>query len=553
MDITTAERLDQSRRSAAARPAMLAELEHVPFDVLVIGGGITGCGVARDATMRGLSVALVERDDFGGGTSSRSSRLVHGGLRYLEHGELHLVFESSRERRTLMRIAPHLVRSLRFVWPVYEHARVPRWKLGAGLFLYDALSLFRNVSNHKRLDTQGLLALEPGLKRDGLLGGAAYFDARTDDIRLTLANACAAASGGATVANHVEVRGIESGFGATAVDTLTGRTLRISARAIVNATGPWSDSLRKMADPAARITLRRTKGAHISVPRRKVANVGAITALSPADGRVLFVLPDGDRTIVGTTDNDYDGPADAVRATSNDIAYLLDAANAYFPDARLTTADVIAAWAGIRPLVADGGADPGRVSREHAIAWSAPRFLTVSGGKLTTYRSMAAEVVDHVTRFLDRQSRAHAATDRVVLPGGDIATLDEELATARSVTLLSTQSDHLVYSYGSAWRDVWALAQADSTLTAPIAPHLPYITAELRYAVEHEMALTLADLLIRRTHIAFETPDHGMSVAPVAARIVAPLLKWGSDRIADEIKSYEREAVRIFGAKESRE
>ena len=546
MDITTAERQDQSRRSAAARATMLTELEHVPFDLLVIGGGITGCGVARDATMRGLTVALVERDDFGSGTSSRSSRLVHGGLRYLEHGELHLVFESSRERSALLRIAPHLVRPLRFVWPVYEHARVSRWKLGAGLFLYDALSLFRN-SRHRRLSTQEMLALEPALKRDGLLGGATYFDARTDDIRLTLANACAAAAGGATVANHVEVRGIESGYGATAVDTLTGRTLRISARAIVNATGPWSDSLRRLADPTARMTLRRTKGAHISVPRRKVANINAITLLAPADGRVMFVLPDFDRTIIGTTDNDYDGPTDAVRASPQDITYLLDAANAFFPDARLTTADVIGAWAGIRPLIADGGSDPGAISREHSISWSAPRFLTVSGGKLTTYRSMAAEVVDAVTRFLDRHARVQAATDAIPLPGGAIDSLDEELATARSVTLLSTQSDHLVYAYGSAWRDVWALAQSDATLMAPLAPHLPYVAAELRYAVEHEMAQTLADLLIRRTHIAFETPDHGVSVAPAAARIVAPLLRWHTDRVNEEIKRYASEAEKIFG------
>ncbi|MGH7720687.1 MAG: glycerol-3-phosphate dehydrogenase [Gemmatimonadaceae bacterium] len=518
----------------------------MPFDVLVIGGGITGCGVARDASLRGLRVALVERDDFGSGTSSRSSRLVHGGLRYLEHGELHLVFESSRERRTLMRIAPHLVRPLRFVWPVYERARVPRWKLGAGLFLYDALSLFRNVSSHSRLDAPEVMALEPALRQEGLLGGATYFDAHTDDVRLTLANALDAAMHGATVTNHVEVKGVESGFGAAAVDKLTGRTLRIPARAIVSAAGPWSDAVRRLGEPSARPALRRTKGAHIAVPRTRLLNANALTLLSPADGRVMFVIPDGDRAIIGTTDTDYDGPADGVRATRQDVTYLLDAANAFFPGAHLTPNEVISAWAGIRPLVADGGDDPGSISREHAIAWTAPRFLTVTGGKLTTYRAMAAEVVDAITRFLDREARPRAATDTMPLPGGDITSLAEEYATARSVTLLGPESDHLVRSYGSAWRDVWGIAQSDAALAARIAPPLPYLGAELRYAVEREMALTLADLLIRRTHIAFETRDHGVSVAPTAARIAAPLLRWTTEQIEEELKRYGEAVRRIF-------
>ncbi len=239
--------------SAHARRAALELLSHARFDVLIIGGGITGAGVARDAAMRGLRTALVERDDFASGTSSRSSRLIHGGLRYLEHGWLHLVFESSRERRTLMRIAPHLVRPLAFTWPVYDEARVPLWKLGAGLMVYDALALFRNLGgNHRRLLPAEVLELEPAIRRDGLHGGARYFDASTNDVRLTLANVRAAVDEGATVMNHAEVRTLRRAgshvTGAHVVDRITGKGVDVTARAVVNATGPWSDSIRRMVD-----------------------------------------------------------------------------------------------------------------------------------------------------------------------------------------------------------------------------------------------------------------------------------------------------------------
>ena len=416
---------------------MLVELERALFDVLVIGGGITGAGIARDAAMRGLSVALVERDDFGSGTSSRSSRLVHGGLRYLEHGDFHLVFESSRERRILLRIAPHLVRPQAFIWPVYEDARVPAWKLAAGLFVYDALSLFRNVGPGRRLDVGTILEMEPAIRQAGLVGGARYFDAATDDSRLTLANARAAAEAGAAVANHVEVHELmtERGAvrGAVAIDTLTGRRIPIAARAVVNASGPWSDSIRRLADPHATQSLRRSKGVHVAVPRARVGNQGALTILSPIDGRVMFILPAGPLTIVGTTETDYSGPADRVRATPDDLTYLLRSANAYFPHARLTPEDVVSVWAGIRPLVASNGdGEPGSTSREHAITWTSPGLVTVSGGKLTTYRSMAVEVVDEVVRSAGLRTRGRAATHRVPLPGGDFASLIAKLTAAQS-------------------------------------------------------------------------------------------------------------------------
>ena len=550
-----AQRLHVTRPfSASARRAALDLLSHARFDVLIIGGGITGAGIARDAAMRGLRTALVERDDFASGTSSRSSRLIHGGLRYLEHGWLHLVFESSRERRTLMRIAPHLVRPLAFTWPVYDEARVPLWKLGAGLMVYDALALFRNMGgNHRRLLPDDVLELEPALRRDGLRGGARYFDASTNDVRLTLANVRAAVDEGATAMNHAEVRMLRRAgshvTGAHVIDRITGKGVDVTARAVVNATGPWSDSIRRMVDPHASTGLRGTKGVHIAVPRDRVGNRDALTILSAIDGRVMFVLPAGPFTIVGTTDTDYAGPIDDVRASRADVEYLLRSANAYFLGAQLTASDVVAAWAGIRPLVAGRGGDPGSTSREHAITWTAPGLLSVTGGKLTTYRSMAASVVDQVVRALGATGPA-APTHEVALPGGDMASFAEEVQIATATIGIAPLADHLVRMYGTGWRAVWTIVGSNTALSAPVVPTLPYIVAELSYAVEQEMALTLGDLLIRRLHVAYETRDHGIAAAPAAARAVGPLLGWSESDYAAQLGAYREEVARIFGIAE---
>ncbi|HTE47383.1 MAG TPA: glycerol-3-phosphate dehydrogenase/oxidase, partial [Gemmatimonadaceae bacterium] len=372
----------------------LEALQHQAFDLLVIGGGITGCGIARDASLRGLSVALVEKDDFASGTSSRSSRLIHGGVRYLEHGHLHLVFESSAERRRLLRLAAHLVRPLAFTWPVYAGDRIPRWKLGAGLLAYDALALFRNVARHKRLDRDGVLAREPMLRHDGLLGGARYYDAATNDARLTLANALAAAESGATVVNHATVMTLlfHDGrvAGARVQDSLTEQSVEVRARIVVNATGPWSDDVRRLDAARTREhaprspAVRGSKGTHIAVPRERLGNRDALTLSSPLDGRVMFALPAGRCAIVGTTDGYTSAAADEVRATNEDVNYLLDSANSFFPSARLTTNDVVSAWAGIRPLLPTAADNPGSVSREHAVTTSDHGLISITGGKLTT-------------------------------------------------------------------------------------------------------------------------------------------------------------------------
>ena len=534
------------------RRRQLGMLAREEFDLLVVGGGITGCGIARDGALRGLRVGLVEKDDFASGTSSRSSRLVHGGLRYLEHGFLHLVFEASAERRRLLRLAPHLVRPLEFLWPVYAGARVPQWKLSAGLTLYDALALFRNVGSHRRLSVRQISAREPQLKREGLVGGARYFDASTDDARLTLANAIGARDAGAVVLNHARVTDLlvqnSAQRGARVHDTLGGASIDVHARIIVNATGPWSDELHRLGAEGVppRTEIRGSKGVHIAIARERVGNHGALTLLAPNDQRVMFVLPSGRLTVIGTTDTFTDAHPDDVRASTADVAYLLDAANSFFPAARLTSADVVSAWAGIRPLIAAGveNADASNASREHAISNSANGVVSITGGKLTTYRVMAAEVLDIVASRLGKGAQRRAPTRNASLPGGNLAYIDEAIAAAQRVTADSELAVHLVRSYGSRWSAV-----ADE-IAAPGGAErlagLPYTIGEMRYGVRCEMAYTLADLLVRRTHLAFETRDHGKQSAEQVARAVAALLSWNDRDVAAAVEAYGRDVDRIF-------
>lgn len=531
------------------RTAQIVRLGQRRFDVLVVGGGITGAGIARDAARRGLDAALVERDDFASGTSSRSSRLVHGGVRYLEHGHLRLVFESSHERRVLLQLAPHLVHPLRFTWPVYEGSRIPLWKLRAGLALYDLLALFRNVAPHHGLSADGVTEAEPLLARDGLRGGAQYFDAATDDARLTLATLLDAAVSGATVLNHADVTGLRfaSGrvHGATVIDKLAGRALDISASCVVNATGPWTDGLRQMEDPAAEPAVLGSKGVHIAVPAARVGNRGAVTLLAN-DGRVMFVLPAGPCTIIGTTETPTNEPPGEVRAARADVDYLLASANRAFPQAALTAEDVIAAWAGIRPLASLGhGGDANSASREHLVETGAAGMITVTGGKLTTYRVIARDVVDVAFRALGRRP-PRVRTDLIALAGGDIRDLDAEIAAARAATGTDDVAAGLVRAYGGAWHQVWSRVGGTATLGARLVKGLPYIGAQVAHAVEAEFACTVADVLVRRLHVAFETRDHGASIAPRVATLMAPLLGWTDRGVEEALADYATEVARIF-------
>jgi glycerol-3-phosphate dehydrogenase len=485
------------------------------FDLLVIGGGITGCGVARDAAMRGLKVALVERDDFASGTSGRSSRLVHGGIRYLEHGQLHLVYESIRERQTLLRIAPHLVKPLAFTWPIYRGARVGRVRLSAGLLAYYLMAGGRSRM-HSTLNPRETLEREPTLESAGLTGGAVYYDASTDDARLTIANALAAQESGATVTSHASVTGIlrsrENAVGARVSHRYSGETEEVRSRVIVNATGVWDN---EFSSDTARRRDRGSKGAHISVPRERIGNRDALTLISSIDGRVMFCLPAGTQSIVGTTDNWTEESPETVHASVADVDYLLRSANSYFPRAELTRADVVSAWAGIRPLASAPEGNPSAASREHSIVTDSSGVVHITGGKLTTYRSMAAEIVDRVQETLGRKLE-RSPTDSVVLPGAERA---EEIAR---------------------------LERKDGRLSEPLVLGLPYTGAHLVYGVSEEMAKTLSDLLIRRMHLAFETRDHGVSVAARAADIVAPLLGWDEQTKSARVREFRQDVERMF-------
>lgn len=535
------------------RAERLRGLATEAFDMLIIGGGVTGAGAARDAALRGLRVALVEREDFASGTSSRSSRLIHGGVRYLEHGHLGLVFESSIERMRLLRLAPHLVRPLAFTWPVYKGARIPRWKLNAGLMLYDALALFRNVKAHRGFNARQVLEAEPHLLPDGLKGGACYYDAATDDARLTFVNALAASEAGAVVLNHASVHRlvIEEGKarGAVVVDHLSGQELIVRARAIVNATGPWSDEIRKLESQGeAAPSVRGSKGVHIAVPRERLGNRNALTLLSPVDGRVMFVLPAGKHAIIGTTETATRAHPAEVRASEADVEYLLASANAFFPQANLVRADVVSAWAGIRPLVARGYSNSGgagSASREHLIDVSPSGVIAISGGKLTTYRVMARDVVNAVERQLGVPHRK-SNTETLPLPGGELRSVDAELQTALAEIGNAEVALHLVRAYGSRWRQVWGLTREEVSLGRPLVEGLPYLRAEAAHGVTHELVHTLADLLIRRLKVAFETRDQGAHAARVAAEVMAPRLGWDTAETQRQLDAYARDAGRIF-------
>ena len=493
----------------AARAAVLHNLADNIFDVLIIGGGITGAGTARDAAMRGLSVALVEKGDFASGTSSRSSRLIHGGLRYLEHGQIGMVRESSRERAILLGIAPHLVKRLRFTWPVYRGARIPRWKLSVGLSVYDRLAGDSKLWHHEMLDTRSVLENEPALNPKGLVGGASYFDASTDDSRLTLANVLAAREYEAVTANYVRAVKINPGKpnGIRVRDELSCVEFEVRARVIVDATGPWGSSA----------STQKSKGIHIAVERQLVDNQEAVTVLSPIDQRVMFILPAATFSIIGTTESWTSESPDEVRATSGEIDYLLRSARHYFPEHYLSPDQVTAAWAGLRPLATSHRrGNPGAVSREHRIVRDRTGAIRVAGGKLTTYRSMAAEIADEIQSAL-RRNKSRSATANEELPGaGRTARLKELVADSPSLGM-------------------------------PITAGHPAIRAEIEDAVSTELAMTIGDVLIRRTHVAFETTDHGRLAARTVADEMGDLFGWSKKEKSDQLRRYSEESDRIFG------
>ena len=550
--------------AAFDRTAALERLERTAFDVVVIGGGITGVGCALDAASRGLRTALVERDDFASGTSSKSSKLVHGGIRYLQQGEVRLVYEALAERQVLHRNAPHLVKVLPFLIPILSADGVidPRLAraMGSAMWTYDLTGGVRIGKLHRRVDVDEALELFPTLAADRLLPSYLYYDAEADDARLCVTVArTAALRHGAVIANRTEVTGLRKRADGR-VDGVTvradGREFTVDCRAVVNATGVWSDAVRSFDEPSHAPAIRPAKGVHITLPWAKVRNTVAAVLPVPGDKRSVFVVPWGEFTFVGTTDTDYDGPLDDPSCTAEDAEYLLRALNAAIDDP-VTADDIVGSWAGLRPLVAAPGVS-GRtadLSRRHHVHSSGTGVVTITGGKLTTYRRMAEDTIDEVVHHvLDLDAlwrlRHPSRTKRIRLHGAN--GYDELLADADRLSPLGeTQVRRLLDRYGSDATTVLAIAESDPALAEPLVPGLDYLCAEAIFAVRYEMAGSVDDVLSRRTRARLQARDDSARAADAVARLIGDELGWDADECVSQVtayrKSIEAEDVAISG------
>jgi len=537
------------------RAHALARLANEELELLVVGGGATGAGIARDAATRGLRVGLVEAGDFAGQTSSQSSRLIHGGLRYLQYGDLRLVFEGLSERRNLMQTAPHLCRPVEFVFPGYRGERPGLFLEGAGIRLYNALALWRPPAASRRLAAREVYGVAPELRSANLLGAQCYVDCQTDDARLVLENVLDAESAGAVVLSHAPVTGLSRDHhgrvrGALVQAEPKAPPLEVRARVVVNATGPFSDAFDR-----GRKNLRPTLGVHVVVPADRLPHGDRVVVLrSPRDNRLFFVLPAGPRTVIGTTDTDWSPrggapPAvtDEIRARRADVEYILEAANHAYPPARLGPDDVIATTAGLRPLLApsgSGASTPSQTSREHELLREPDGLLTIVGGKLTTLRRMGEQVVDDVAEILRGKGREEpvgaCVTATRPLPGGGAP---PELPADRD-ELPADVREHLAHTYGSRVLDVLALRATAPALAERIDPELPYLWAEVVHAIQQEHAREVGDVLMRRVPLFRQARDQGLGAAPLVAASLGEILGWSSARRQASLEAYETTVAR---------
>ena len=534
-------------------------------DLVVIGAGVTGAGIARDAARRGLRVVLLEQNDIAYGTSSRSSKLIHGGLRYLETYEFSLVFESVSERRVVMDLAPHLVNPMAFLFPVYQGSRKSLRLISAGMWLYDGLALFRSPKRHRTLNPSEVAKEEPLLKQEGLQGAPVYYDCSTDDARLTLETIIDATQNGAVVATWARVDALVKNdqgriAGVVVKNARDGSLKEVNAHAVINATGPWTDEVLAMSGPRKGQLLRPTKGVHIVVDREKLPVEHAVVLFHPDDNRVLFALPWGDRTYVGTTDTDYDGVPGEEAATLEDVDYLIAAPNHSFPTSQITRGDVVSTWAGLRPLIAPepevGEMAESQVSREHQIVIGEDGLITIAGGKLTTYRKMAQECVDVAVNLLTLSGKLpedlqSGETTKFPLPGAvgwpeddDHARVADELVEVCDCDISAAVARHLVDTYGMRAFELAKLCAADPSLTEPIVPGRVEIMAQVDFGVKEELAASVSDIMTRRTQIFFRDFEQGLgSVEKVATRM-AHLIGWSDEEKQKSVDEYKVDVAR---------
>jgi len=514
------------------------------LDVLVVGGGVVGAGCALDAVTRGLDVGLVEARDFASGTSSRSSKLIHGGLRYLEMLDFRLVREALRERGLLLqRLAPHLVRPVPFVYPL-THRVWERPYVGAGLTLYDSMGLSsgssRGLPRHRHMTRRQALREVPSLRKNALVGAVQYHDAQVDDARHTLAVVRTAAGYGAHVASRARVVGFlregERVVGARVRDLEHGHEVEVRARQVVNATGVWTDETQAMVGERGQFKVRSSKGIHLVVPRDRILSKSGL--ILRTEKSVLFVIPWGRHWIIGTTDTDWQLDKAHPAASSSDIDYLLTHVNRVLTTP-LTREDVEGVYAGLRPLLAGESEESSQLSREHVVAHPVPGLVVVAGGKYTTYRVMAADAIDEVARALDFRVAA-SCTASIPLAGaeGFWASWNGRRRLAESSGLHVARIEHLLQRYGALVPEVLDLVSGDKLLGEPLDGAEDYLAAEVVYAASHEGARHLDDVLTRRTHISIETWDRGVSSAPHVASLMAGVLGWSSEQIAREISHY---------------
>lgn len=514
------------------------------FDVLVIGGGVTGTGIALDAATRGLSVALVEQRDFASGTSSRSSKLIHGGLRYLEQLNFSLVREALQERGLLMeRLAPHLVRPVPFLYPLTR----PIWErpyVAAGLALYDTLGGAGQLPRHKHLTRKGALRLAPALRSDSLVGAVQYWDAQVDDARHTMSLGRTAAHYGAAILTSARVIGLlregERVVGASVDDLETGEELSIRAHQVVNATGVWANQIQEMAG-RGRVRVRPSKGVHLIVPRDRIhSDTGLILR---TDKSVLFIIPwpsqmNPRHWLIGTTDTDWELDLDHPAASQADIAYILQQVNRVLRTP-LTPADVEGVFAGLRPLLDGESESTSTLSREHAIGQSVAGLITIAGGKYTTYRVMAKDTVDAVARNLDQRVPESVTHEIPVLGAeGYHALWNQRAELAKESGLHATRIEHLLRRHGTLITEVLDLIADRPELSEPVPGADDYLLAEVVYGASHEGALHLEDVLTRRLRASIEAWDGGEAAARVAAELMAPVLDWDEEAVEREVKHY---------------
>jgi glycerol-3-phosphate dehydrogenase len=532
--------------SPQAREAALEAMGSTELDVLVVGGGVVGSGSALDAVTRGLSVGLVEARDFASGTSSRSSKLIHGGLRYLEMLDFRLVAEALQERGLLIeKLAPHLVRPVPFIYPLKHHVW-ERAYAGAGVALYDTLGLLsgrpRGVPHHRHLTRRGARRVFPSLRKDALVGALEYYDGQVDDARHTMFVARTAAAYGAHVASRARVVGLlregERVTGAEVHDLESGRTFNVRARQVVNATGVWTDETQSLAGERGQFHVRASKGIHLVVPHDRIRGDSGL--ILRTEKSVLFVIPWGRHWIIGTTDTDWTLGLAHPAASAADIDYLLEHVNTVLEEP-LSHADVEGVYAGLRPLLSGESESTSKLSREHAVSHAVPGLVVVAGGKYTTYRIMAKDAVDAAVHGLYAKVPP-SVTENVPLLGaeGFAALKNSSHLLAEQYGVHEARIQHLLTRYGSLIHELLDLVAQDPSLGEPLTGAPDHLRAEIVYAASHEGARHLDDVLARRTRISIETFDRGLGSVEEAARLVAPVLGWSQEQIDREVEHYRK-------------